>query len=308
MTNDFVPELPIDHSLYQQETQTIPWLTWYGKHTENNAATGGTWGIKAEFLGERSPQPEGWWKLIQKQHGSSPNDPPEPTWTVQRLRTVFIGVRRRFLQVEKIGDREIEHPFSWGTAREKRTHPDGSPIGGKLRYHYQILTPNIGGIDMLAVITLKGFAKPTFWENNPKGRYGKDGFPTGVEPKLIEYTNDWNKRKKVKWQWLNTWIVDLVPMFQNGQPYWMDVGRGMYMNPFQIDMRTSADVEDKYKDSYPESRFVGVEKFIEYQNMRQEIARDWEAEWVDGGATSDAAYDYEDTSENEVKEDDVVPF
>ena len=303
MTNDFnLPDnIPtVDDALYRPDIQTMPIITWHGRASEHNGDTGGRWAIKASSIEGQTPGPEGWWELVDMRFGVDPSAPKEPTWITRRLRCVPIGIRKRQVITD---DLKRDHYFPWMTKKTDRLDDAGNLIEGKYSAHYQVMVM-IEGIDDPLVIALRGYTKTLCWDNNPGSQYGNKDFPKGVEPVLMQYAADASKQKKTRIPWLCFWQIDLTPVFSDNKPVWVDVGHGTFMNPFMVDMRTG----DK---GFPASRFVGTENFIAYQNLRRDVVLDWEAQWASAenlAAAGDAAYDYEDTSENEVKEDDVIPF
>lgn len=304
MTIDFnLPDdIPnVDDALYRPDVQAMPIITWHGKATDSNGDTGGRWAIKADSIGEQTPGPEGWWELIDMRFGVDPSAPKEPTWTTRRLRIVPIGIRKRQVITD---DFKRDHYFPWMTKKTNRLDETGDLIEGKYSAHYQVMVM-VPGISDPLIIALRGYTKTVCWDNNPNGQYGNKDFPKGVEPTLIQLAADASKQKKTRIPWLCFWAVDLVPVFANNKPMWLDVGHGTFMNPFQADMR----VGEKFLLN---SRFVGTDNFIRYQNLRRDVAMDWEAAWADASALAsegkDSAYDYDDTPETAVKEDDVIPF
>ena len=308
MTNDFnLPDnIPtVDDDLYRPDTQSTPWITWLGKADNHNSETGGKWVIKADSIDGLEPGPEGWWKLENIKFGTNPNNPSEPTWVTSRLRCVPIGVRKQ--QIIKVGEgsNKKEYCFPFYTKAENRRDSFGNLVEGKYDSKYQVMIM-LEGIPFPIMITLRGYTKTKCWDNEPNSQYGNREFPKGVEPVLMQYAADASKQKKTRIPWLCFWQIDLCPTFNNDKPVWVEVGKEetVFVNPFMVDMRTG----DK---GFPASRFVGTENFIAYQNLRRDVVLDWEAQWASAenlAAAGDAAYDYEDTSENEVKEDDVIPF
>ena len=302
MTVDFnLPDdTPVDDDLYKPDVQSMPIITWHGKAGEHNADTGGFWAIKADSIEGQTPGPEGWWELKDMRFGVDPNSPKEPTWTTRRLRCVPIGIRRRQIITD---DLKNEHYFPWMTKKDDRLDSHGNWIDGRFQAHYQVMVMVEGITDPL-IIALRGYTKTLCWDNNPGSKYGNKDFPKGVEPVLTQLAADASKQKKTRIPWLCFWTVDLTPTFSNNEPLWVDVGHGTFMNPFMADMRTGG-------DKFPASRFVGTDNFIRYQNLRRDVAMDWEAQWSDAdalAASGDGAYDYDDNTSEQVKEDDVIPF
>jgi hypothetical protein len=303
MTNDFnLPDdIPtVDDALYRPDIQSMPIITWHGKASEHNSDTGGRWAIKADSIGEQVPEPESWWELIDMRFGVDPSAPKEPTWTTRRLRCVPIGVRKRQVITD---DFERDHYFPWMTKKTDRLDDAGNLIEGKYSAHYQVMVM-VPGISDPLVVALRGYTKTVCWDNNPNGQYGNKDFPKGVEPTLVQYAADASKQKKTRIPWLCFWPVDLVPVFaNNNKPLWLNVGHETFMNPFQADMR----VGEKFLLN---SRFVGTDNFIRYQNLRRDVAMDWEAQWADASALAsegkDSAYNYDEPS-LQVEEDDI-PF
>jgi hypothetical protein len=298
MTQDFdftVPE--VDNDLYQPEIKSMPVLTWHGRANDTNEDTGGRWAIKADAIEGQTPGPDGWWENVQMRFGIDPTADKEETWITRRLRVVPIGIRKR--QIITTDDKQ-EFYYPWMTKKTERFDGAGNLVDGKYQAHYQVMVMLEGIADPL-IIALRGYTKTACWDNNPNGKYGSKDFPLGVEPTLIKLSADASKAKKTKIPWLCFWVVDLCPVFVQDKPHWVDVGHGTYMNPFVADMRVGA-------KGFPDSRFVGSDNFIRYQNLRREVAMDWEAQWSDPDMlASDSAYDYEDETP-EVKEDDVIPF
>ena len=306
MTDFNIPDnLNVDESLYQPDTQSMPIITWHGKANDSNGDTGGKWAIKADDLEGQEPGPSGWWELTEMRYGVDPSAPKVSAWVTRRLRCVPIGIRKRQIITVEYGGMKKEHYFPWMTKKTDRI-VDGELIEGKYQNHYQVMVMVEGVADPL-VIALRGYTKTACWDNNPGSQYGSKDFPKGVEPVLTQLAADASKQKKTRIPWLCFWTVDLTPVFNGKEPLWVDVGHGTFMNPFVADMRTAKETKD---DRFPASRFVGTDNFIRYQNLRRDVAMDWEAQWADGAALAaagDSAYDY-DTSENEVVEDDVIPF
>jgi len=186
------------------------------------------------------------------------------------------------------------------TKKSDRYDASGQEVRGKYQAHYQVMVM-VEGVAEPLVIALRGYTKTLCWDNNPNGKYGNKDFPKGVEPTLTQLAADASKQKKTRIPWLCFWIVDLCPTFANKKPVWIDVGHGTFMNPFLADMRTGG-------EGFPQSRFVGTDKFIAYQNLRREVAMDWEAQWADSESMSggDSAYDYDEPVKE--TEDNDIPF
>lgn len=296
-----VPNDMIDDSLYQPEYQSLPYISWHGRSNTSNADSGGFFAIQISALDGQEPGPKGYWNVQDIRFGSDPNSPKEACYVTQRLRGVPIGVRKRQIITEETTKRE--YYFPWMTKKENRLDSAGQLIDGKYGAHYQVMMM-IPNIEQPLILALRGYTKTRCWDNEPKSQYGDNKFPRGVEPTLKQIATDASKAKKTKIPWLCFWVIDLCPTFTNNEPLWVDVGHGTFMNPFIVDMITG-------KEGYPSTRFVGSDNFIKFQNTRRETVRDWEAEWVSAeslASAADAAYDYDDSQSDEVKEDDVIPF
>jgi len=299
MTDFNIPDdLQIDDDLYRPDVKSMPIITWHGKANDGNSETGGRWAIKADAIEGQTPLPDGWWKLIDMRFGVDPSAPKEPTWVTHRLRCVPIGIRRRQIITDEFNR---EHYFPQMTKKTARLDANGNLVEGKYQNHYQVMVM-VDGIAEPLIIALRGYTKTMCWDNNPNSKFGSKDFPTGVEPTLIKLAADASKAKKTRIPWMCFWLVDLVPTFVNNAAHWVDVGHGTWMNPFVTDMRTGG-------DGFPQSRFVGLENFLHYQNLRREVAMDWEAKWSDASTMSgDGAYDYESKSDTNETPEDEIPF
>ena len=174
-------------------------------------------------------------------------------------------------------------------------------VVGKFSGHYQVMIV-VEGVETPLILGLKGYTKTTCWDNNPNGQYGQSDFPAGVWQRLSEYTRRASKQQKTKIPVFCSWAIDLVPVYMKDKPHFVDVGHGTFMNPFNVDLRTSP----KKDDGLPKTRFVGMPNFLKYQDMRRSIALPWEQEWDDPSNLvqsheSNGSYD----EQEEIEEDDI---
>lgn len=308
MTVDFnIPDdIDVDESLYRPDTKSMPIITWHGKAGSDNSTTGGRWIIKANAIEGQTPKPDGWWEKLGMRFGSDPNAEIEEVWATRRLRCVPIGIRKRQVIFDIYGKKWF---FPHMTKKENRVDSNGAKIEqkpkGGYKANYQVMVM-VDGISSPIVVALFGYTKTVCWDNVPNGQYGNKEFPKGVEQSLTQLAADASKEKKTRIPWLCFWTVDLIPVFEaKDKPLWVEVGSEdtVFMNPFTIDMKTG----DNYLLN---SRFVGTDKFLAYQNLRREVAMDWEAQWANAAnlaSEGDGAYNYDEPASNTVEEDEI-PF
>lgn len=291
--NDLPDQVDSDPSVHQQLAKNHASVIWLGKATDANSDTGGEWVIIASDLPDgEQPGPVGWWKLRDMRFGTDPSAPKVQVWASQRLRCVPLGVRKRMIVTDATGR---DHFYPQMTKASNR-------VEGKLKFHYQVLVM-LEGISEPVVLALKGYAKTVSWQNDPGSKFGRSNFPKGVQDTLEDLAKAASKARKTNIPWLCFWIIDLCPVFVSGQPLWVDVGQGVYMNPFGLDMTVKA-------KGYPDGRFVGADRLAAFEEMRRDGIMDWEAQWADASKMASQGGDGEsgDAATTAPVEDDEIPF
>lgn len=292
-----VPEDAIDNDLYEPERESYPGIAYFSTLRGDDQT--GFFVVDKKSV-EQRPLP--FWQ--EETMRRRPGQEPDVVYKTTRLRLCPIAWRRRII-ID--GDDGGIHKYPFFTPKDEREP-------GRYKAHYQILSM-LPGLDSPVVLGLKGATKTISWDNNPgSGRYFDDRFGPGVWQELLKYTRRASEQKGVAIPALCFWWVDLVPAGANGKPLLIEMGGSSttVVNPFAIDMRTNR--EDKRLQL--ETRYVGKETFLQFQELRKEVGVSWEKEWEDAEALAEETsapsngdgYGAGDDYEEEAVYEDDIPF
>lgn len=279
--------------------QSLPTYAWHSRVDEQNHW--GYWTVDTDSFADVPEFAE------ESEIRRGPTET-QPVYATFRLRAAVIAFRRRWV-IETPDNQRYFVP--WFTRKEDK--PEGKPTG-----HVQVLI-RIPDDDVLRVIGLRGMTKGVSWDNNPNAQYGYDKFPKGVQQIVSQYAADATEylREHKGYSgpplpWMCGWWIDLVPATEEDkkgkpQPLHINVGHGIWVNPFTADMRTG---KTKGKVEMPASRFVGPDLFKEFQRLRTDTGLDWEAEWAEAGVQEDQSGGFDGGGGEYVptEEDDEIPF
>lgn len=299
---DFDPTaLPVDESLYQPQREGYPninWMTKVDQHTKH-----GYWASERTNFPDAPPQYVNWVEH-EITYGDNPNEAPTLVYITCRLRCVVIGERFRWVVTDPDGRKHFYPKF---TKREDR-------VEGKLKSHYQAMILLPDHLQSPFILGLPGQVKTLSWDNDPGGQYGNSQFPTGVRQLMdAEAAKMSGEAKRFIHPFCSLW-VDLVPALTEKEgggkaALAIKVGKGesyTYCNPFTADLRLKDSTGKDDKDAIT-NRFVGLENYRHFQEMRRTIALDWEKEWSEPGEEA-ASTNYRSQETPVVKEDDEIPF
>lgn len=260
-------QVVVDESLYQDDVrESYPAIAWHGKYNGDPEAAG-YFTLDVDAINEGAP--EGW-ETDKIQYGTDPSADFVDVFKTQALTCVPIGVRKRVIITDEHGN---DHHYPWRTPKNKR-------VPGRFSSHYQVMVM-VPGIEEVCVIGLRGQTKTTAWDNDAKGRYRNESFPTGVEQLLRAYALEASKANGYPLPAVCMWAITLQPSAgDDGKAAYVSVGSGdniAHMNPFAAQMHPD-------NLAYINARFVGNAAFAECQTKRSDIAVAWEAEWQDAAA------------------------
>ena len=286
----------VQEDLYDDNIESMPVISWHGK-----VAGDQKWGFFASSRDSFEQCPVGW-DEHEIRFGLNPNAPLSPVYFTYRLRACPIAVRKRWV-VDAHDGRTYFYP--WYTRKEDR-------VEGKMTGQIQVMI-RMPDDNVLRMLALRGFTKNVAWSNDPNRR-GLSEFPTGVEQVLGSYaesaTQNLRESKGYEGPPMPTacaWWLDLIPWIdkENGakKAALVDVGHGIWMNPFVADMTVG-----KFQ-GHPElsTRFVGKELFNVHQAIRADVGVPWVNEW--GEITEAESRDDDDWTEPiGDDEDDEIPF
>lgn len=257
-----LPKDSVDDDLYQPEQQSYPALSWHGQATQAAEPTGGFWAIEVDRVAaiQEDGGPRPYFSVKPMRYGKDPTNEPVDSYVTQCLRCCPVAVRERGIITDEYG-RYHYYP---------KRHPRDQRVPGKYTSHIQVMVL-VPGLTEPVVLGLKGKTKTVSWDNNKGGRYSVSEFPEGVWQRLTAYAKRASEQQGRDLPPLCMWWIDLVPVHMDGEPYYLDVGRGTYMNPFNVDLRTG--------NGFPETRFVGVDMLLHAQEVRRSIGLDWVAQW-----------------------------
>jgi hypothetical protein len=273
MPNEFDFNIPdVDYTLYTQDVQSAPVITWQGRITSED----NRWGFWASSADDMPDAPPGW-EAHEMRFGGNPNNPLTPIYFSHSARLVPIAWRRRWIVEDEAGYR---HYYRWFEKRANR-------VEGKMTSQLQVLV-KLAGDDALRMLALRGFTKGISWDNDPSTSRGSRDFPAGVMQTLQGYAKDatYNLREAGRnvqdLPWLCTFWADLQPWKERTgsgnsarwEPKLVQVGGqgGVWMSPYVASMEVGG-------DTGLDTRFVGRELFEHLQTTRREIGVAWEKEW-----------------------------
>lgn len=278
--NPFGFEAPkVDSSLYTQKRESYPSAIWLSRF-DGDADVSRPWVIDIEDL---SAMPEPFWRPEMIRFGNDPNEPETPVFMTEVLRAVPLGARKRQIVEDAAGVKHYYHIYTGPNNRAE----------GRLTFHYQVLV-SLPGLpyNELVVLGLRGLTKTLSWQHDGR-RY--DGFPVGVENKLLKYSDDAKKAVGGEMPMFCSWWVDMRGAYSDNKPHYISVGPDgtTFVQPFTADLRTSnaPHTGSKYnkdgslvldEQGLPFTRYVGPELFEKYQELRRDIIIDWEKEWAAG--------------------------
>lgn len=265
-----VDNLVIDNDLFADDAQgeSFPAIAWHGRYGSSNVKGGG--GFFAIDKDAIDGVPEGW-EEDAIQYGDDPKADFVEVYKTSKLVCTPIGVRKRIIVRDENGN---DHYYPWRTPKNQR-------VEGRFTSHYQVMVL-VPGIDEPVVIGLRGQTKTTCWDNEVGGRYRNNDFPTGVEQLLKAFAHAASQQNGYLLPKLCMWQIALVPLNVQGEPHYVQMGRGnsvAHMNPFTAIMNAK-------EREYIAAKFVGKEAFAENQTLRQEVALKWEQEWKDAEVMS----------------------
>lgn len=245
-----------------------PIVVWHGKYSGSGSESG-FWTVDRDNI-PTAPGP--FWLESTVQYGTSPNAPFEPVWKTERLRVCVIGMRKRIIITTPAG---VVHTYPWLTKKELRQ-------SGDYKAHFQIAVM-LPESDQVFQISLKGVSKTKAWSNPESGRYRDNQYPTGVELVLREYAALASRELNAKVPAFCSFWIDLVPVTnEKGQKTYVDAGYGTHVSIFRADMSTGG-------STGLETRFVGMESFLRFQDIRQSEILEWERVWNKAGTESESA-------------------
>ena len=252
----------VDPGLYDNGSGSkYPIIVWHGKYN-GSPENSGFWTLDVDQV-ETAPGP--FWMPDEVRFGGKPDSPLSPVWKTDRLRVCVLGVRKRFVIESESGER---FSYRWGTPKAER-------VNGSFKAHFQIAVSMPASGDRIFSISLQGLAKSKSWSNPSGGKWHDPKFPTGAEIELAEYARKASREIGAQVPPLCSFWMDLVP-FRNekGNPVFVNVGHGTHVLPFAADFELSKELE---------TRFVGMESFLRFQELRKSEIMAWESEWDKSG-------------------------
>ena len=296
-------DVNVKQDLFAEARVSRPGITSVLKFA-GDKAVGGFFAIDADKLGD-GVVPGPFWEMSEHVFGNDPMAEATPIWKAQRLRCCIVGYRER--QGWKDGDRQLHYYHQF-------TKPEARPETAAMKYASQLqIAVMVPGVAEFMSLALNGVTRSNCWENNEdQGRYYDSDYPLGIMDQIVAYTDKLNKQESESddMPWQLTWWVDLVPLYKNGAPVWVNVNE-TFMNPITVDLSTA----DNMKLDGG-SRYVGAEMFGLLQDIREDSVIPWEKEWTEmrgkqEGGDGESAGGYDDDSgpvADVVQEDDVIPF
>jgi hypothetical protein len=257
----------VDRGLYEDGSgSSYPTIVWHGKYSGNGSECG-FWTLDRS---ESETAPGPFWEESSVQFGSSPEAPHTAVWKTSRLRACVLGVRKRVLI---FGDDGGQYSYPWLTAKKDREP-------GKYKAHFQIAVTLPGTGEKIYQIALKGVSKTKAWGNPEKGPYHDPKFPRGVELMLRDLTAQASHEAKTEIPPFCTFWIDLIPFVnEKGKPHYIDIGYGTHIVAFTADIESGA-------ETGLDHRFVGMDLFEKFQELRQGEIVDWIAQWDTKGESS----------------------
>lgn len=241
----------------------FPLIVWHGKYSGGDSSSSGFWTLdRAES--ETAPGP--YWEEGEVRFGSSPSSPLSAVWRTERLRACVLGIRKRVLIFGEDGG---QYSYPWLTKKTDR-------VPGSYKAHFQIACalPNTG--EKIFQISLKGVSKSKAWINPESGSYRDSKYPKGAELMLRDYAALASKEIKAKIPAYCSFWMDLIPLRNDkGEKTFLDLGHGTYASIFAADFSTG-------NGSGLDHRFVGMENFLRFQELREKELLSWEKAWDKG--------------------------
>ena len=246
----------------------FPTIVWHGKYTGSDSSSG-FWTLDRDGS-ETTPGP--YWEEGEVRFGASPDAPLSPVWKTSRLRVCVLGVRKRVLIFGEDGG---QYSYPWLTKKTER-------VAGSYKAHFQIAVALPGSGESILQISLKGVSKTKAWGNPESGPYRDSKYPKGVELMLRDYAALASKEIGARIpQYCSFWI-DLVPLAnEKGKPLYLDLGHGTHVASFTADFGVGPELGLEY-------RFVGMESFLRFQELRERELLKWEKAWAKGSSAEKA--------------------
>lgn len=298
--DDFNPaDLQVNSQLYEPPREGYPSITWHTKLDQHTKY--GFWSSERVHFTDGIPQYVNW-QEHDIRYGQNPDSPEIPVYITYRLRCVVIGERFRWI-VKADDGRSYFYPQF--TRKEDRA-------AGALKSHYQVMVLLPDYPEKPFVIGLPGMVKTMSWDNDPDGKYGNSAFLFGVKQLMAKEAQELTDAARAKKydgppipSMCSLW-VDLVPALteKDGKKTALAINlHGTFCNPFTADLR----LKESDDNEAIKTRFVGMDNYKYFQDMRRDIALEWEQEWAT--ASSEEAKSWQRDDETPVvKEDDEIPF
>ena len=254
----------VNEELYENGSGNgFPIIVWHGKYSGGDSSSSGFWTLdRAES--ETAPGP--YWEEGEVRFGASPNSPLAPVWRTEKLRACVIGIRKRVLIFGEDGG---QYSYPWLTKKTER-------VPGSYKAHFQIAVtlPETG--EKIFQISLKGVSKSKAWINPESGQYHDSKYPKGAEIMLREYAAMASKELRANVPPYCSFWIDLIPVRNDkGEKQFLDLGHGTHASIFAADFATG-------NGSGLDHRFVGMENFLRFQELRANEIIKWERAWDKG--------------------------
>lgn len=287
----------VDRSKYDDSTYApkYKYITYNGKAGDNWAA--GSFRTNAENVPEL---PKGW---NVTQYRKNPSVAPVELAVTSLLRVCAIATRSRIVITDP-EDRNKKWFYPFGTSKEEMED-------GKFGTEQQVLIVPFVAPEEVWILSNKSWYQALSWHNDPTKAKAKAGYPAGVEQLAEEYMisvtkyyrdNANYKGDVLPWKcW--TWM-DLVPLFKEGQPHFVDMGHSTHVNPYTVSFKVGEGTGLK-------NRYVGDELRQHFDAIRANEGLEWVESWTKGSSsqesTTESDYGFGDTPPANIKEDDI-PF
>lgn len=285
----------VDRSAYDDNPYApkYKYITWDGKAKENWTA-----GIFRTNADNFETLPKGW---EVKQYRKNPSAAPVDLAVTSLLRVAVIATRGRICITDE-DKNKFFYPF--GTSKEQMHD-------GKFGTEQQVLIVPAVAPEEIWILSNKSWYQALSWNNDPTKANAKAGYPPGVEQLAEEYmlgvTKYYREHANYKGDTLPwkcwTW-VDLVPLFKEGQPHFVDMGHSTHVNPYTASFKVG-------QGTGLEHRYVGDELRLYFDAVRANEGLDWVEAWTKGSSQETAeesnGYGYGDVPPSQIKEDDI-PF
>lgn len=235
-----------------------PTIVWHGKYT--GGADSGYWTLDRS---ESQEAPGPFWEESQVRFGSSPSTPLSDVWKTERLRVCVLGVRKRILIYGEDGG---QYSYPWMTPKADR-------VPGQYKAHIQAAVTLPGTGERIFQIGLKGVSKTKAWTNPESGRFHDSKFPKGAELVLRDLVSMASQEAGAEIPLYCSFWLDLVPHLNDkGQRAYIDIGHGTHVAVFAADISSGG-------ETGLDHRFVGMELFEAFQEIRVRELLDWEDAW-----------------------------